>query len=73
MSDLSQANVTITGLHHLVLKRSSVSVIWADDPDMRINLPVPFGCALDDIQAEAEKAVRKSSAITAVIKINLPK
>jgi len=70
----SQASVTIPGLFHdLVLKRSSVSVMWADNPDMRMNLPVPFGCALDDIQAEAEKAMRELSETTAVIRVNLPK
>jgi hypothetical protein len=56
MADHSHTCVTITGLFHdLVLKRSSVSVVWSDDPDKRMNLPIPYGCALDDIQAEAER------------------
>ena len=34
MSILNQPNVTITGLFHdLVQKRSSVSVIWGDNPE----------------------------------------
>jgi hypothetical protein len=46
MLDHSQASVIITGLFHdLVLKRSSVSVMWVDNPDVRTNLPVPFGRA----------------------------
>jgi hypothetical protein len=47
--------------------------MWADNPDMRTNLPVPFGRALDDIQAEAEKTMRELSETTAVIRVNLPK
>lgn len=39
---------------------------------MRMNLPVPYGCTLDDIQAEAEKAMRELSDITAVIAVKLP-
>jgi hypothetical protein len=43
MPDYSQSSVTITGLFHdLLLKRSSVSVVWGDDPEKRLNLPVPL-------------------------------
>ena len=74
MADHSQASVTITGLFHdLLLKRSSVSVVWGDDPDKRMNLPIPYGCSLDDLQAEAEKAMRELSDVTATIAVKLPK
>jgi hypothetical protein len=72
--DHCHAGVTITGLFHdLALKRSSVSVVWGDDPDKRMNLPIPCGCALDDIQAEAEKAMRVLSDVIATISVKLPK
>ena len=55
-SSLSAASVVITGLFHdLTLKRSTVSVVWDNDPDKRMALPVPYGCSLDELQAEAEK------------------
>jgi len=76
MSDHSLASdsVAITGLFHdLVLKRSSVSVVWANDPEKRLGLPVPYGCSLDDLQAEAEKAMRELSNVTAKIAVRMPK
>jgi len=70
---LSSDSVTVTGLFHdLMLKRSSASVVWANDTEKRLGLPVPYGCALHDIQAEAEKAMRELSDI-AKIAVNLPK
>jgi hypothetical protein len=37
MSIIDQPHVTITGLsHNLAQKRSSVSVIWGDNPEMRM-------------------------------------
>ena len=38
-----------------------------------MGLPVPYGCALEDIQAEAEKAMRELSSISGSIAVNLPK
>jgi hypothetical protein len=74
MPDHSHAGVTITGLFHdLVLKRSSVAVVWGDDPDKPMDLPIPYGCALDDIPAKAEKAMRVLSDVAATIKVKLPK
>ena len=74
MSVLDQPSVTITGLFHdLTKKVSSVSVIWGDNPEMRMGLPVPYGCALQDLQAEAEKSMREFSTIAAKIAVNLPK
>ena len=62
---LSGASVTFTGVFHdLVLKRSHVSVVWGNDPEKRLGLPVPYGCSLDDLQVKAEKAVRELSGIT---------
>jgi hypothetical protein len=74
MADQSQASVIITGLFHdLMLKRSLVSVVWSDDSEKRLSLPVPYGCSLDDVQAEAEKAVRGLSEVTATISIKMSK
>jgi len=71
---LSGASVTFTGVFHdLVLKRSHVSVVWGNDPEKRLGLPVPYGCSLDDLQVKAQKAVRELSGITATIAVEMPK
>jgi hypothetical protein len=73
-SSLSAGSVVITGLFHdLTLKRSTVSVVWDNDPEKRMGLPVPYGCSLDDLQAEAEKAMRELSDVAAKIAVELPK
>jgi hypothetical protein len=67
-------SVTVTSLFHdLVNKRSSVSVVWDSEPEKRLNLPVPYRCSLDAVQAEAEKAVRALAAEIAVIPVSLAK
>jgi hypothetical protein len=49
----------ITGLHHDVLKnRSFVTVIWKNDPEKGLGLPVPPDCTLEQLKSETEKAVR---------------
>ena len=52
-------SITITHLtHDLVQKKSFVSFVWTDDPSKRLGLEVPYGTALDGIEAAAdEKAV----------------
>jgi hypothetical protein len=64
------ASVTVAALtHDLVRKRSIATLVWDDDPEKRVALPVPFGCSLDRVQAEAEKALRGLSAETATISV----
>ena len=73
-SSLSAGSVVITGLFQdLTLKRSTASVVWDNDPDKRLGLPVPYGCSLEDLQAEAEKAMRELSEVAAKIAVELPK
>jgi hypothetical protein len=36
----------------------SQSVKWEDDPEKRLGLVVPFDCTVDNLRAEAEKALR---------------
>lgn len=51
--------LTIEGLNRdLLKKRSIVMLKWEDDPEKRLGLVVPFDCTVDDLRAEAEKAVR---------------
>lgn len=53
------ATLTIEGLNRdLLKKRSIVMLKWEDDPEKRLGLVVPFDCTVDDLRAEAEKAVR---------------
>ncbi len=67
------SSVTVAVLtHDLLRKRSIVTLVWDGDPEKRVALPVPFGCALDRVQAEAEKAMRDLSAETATIAVNSP-
>jgi hypothetical protein len=48
----------VTGLYHDLVKNcSSVTLQWKDDPERRLVLLVPFGCALAELDAEAAKAI----------------
>ena len=52
--------LVITGLHHdTARKRSFVYVRWESDPEKNLGLVVPFGCSLEDLQAEAARAVKE--------------
>jgi hypothetical protein len=49
----------IINLHHdFANRRSLVTVQWPEEPEKRLGLVVPFQCRLEDLKAEAEKAVR---------------
>jgi hypothetical protein len=51
--------LTIDGLNRdLLKKRSIVTLKWADDPEKRLGLIVPFDCTPETLRAETEKAVR---------------
>ena len=66
--------VTIAALtHDLVGKKSFVVLVWNDDPAKQVSLPVPFGCSLETIQAEAEQAMRDLSAETSTVAVHLAK
>ena len=68
---MANRSVTIAALtHDLVRKRSVVTMVWDDDPEKRVGLPVPFGCSLDEVRTEAEKALRALSAETATLSVN---
>jgi hypothetical protein len=65
--------VSIAALtHDLVRKRSIVTLVWQDDPEKRVALPVPFGCSLDDVHAAAEKALRALSSETGIVTLKAP-
>ncbi|GLQ09828.1 hypothetical protein GCM10007913_17600 [Devosia yakushimensis] len=64
------AAATIVGINHdFRTKKSHVLLVWDDEPDKRLSLPVPFGCSLEDLPGEADKAVRALSAETAALVI----
>jgi hypothetical protein len=65
------ASVTISALtHDLTRKRSLVVLVWDDDPEKRVSLPVSFGCSLEGLRDEAEKALRALSAEAATLAVN---
>jgi hypothetical protein len=67
-------SVTVAALtHDFIRKRSIVTLVWDDDPEKHVALPVPFGCDLKDARAEAEKAMRELSSETASIAVNSAK
>lgn len=46
---MAQHSVSIVGLSHdLRLKKSFVRLVWDDEADKSLSLPVPFGCSLED-------------------------
>ncbi len=64
------ATATIVGLNHdLRGKTSYVQLVWDDEADKRLSLPVPFGCSFADLPAETDKAVKALSAETAALVI----
>jgi hypothetical protein len=66
-------SMTVSALtHDLVRKRSIVTVVWDDDPEKHVALPVPFGCELNSVRAEAEKAVRELSSEIVTIAVSAP-
>lgn len=53
------ATLIITGLHRDVFRnRSFVTVMWKDDAEKRLGLPVPSDCTPEQLKSETEKAVR---------------
>ncbi|KFC69978.1 hypothetical protein FF80_01179 [Devosia sp. LC5] len=64
------ATATIVGINHdFRTKKSHVLLVWDDEADKRLSLPVPFGCSFEDLPAETDKAVRALSAETAALVI----
>ncbi len=47
--------------HGLVAKKSFVRLVWENDPNQALGLEVPFGCRLEELPSEAERAVRALS------------
>jgi hypothetical protein len=45
-------------LRDVVKERSVVTLTWEDDSEKRLGVVVPFDCTLENLKAEAEKAVR---------------
>lgn len=43
--------------HDLQAKKSFVTFLWSDDPTKRLGLEVPYGTAIEDIEAAAKKAI----------------
>src|SRR5947209_19835052 len=66
----SPSGITVIALtHDLVRKRSIVMMTWDTDAEKKLGLPVPYGCSLDDVRAEAEAALRALSAETAKLTV----
>lgn len=67
------STLIITHLSHdLAQKKSYVSFVWADDPNKRLGLEVPYGTALDLVEAEARKAVLALRDELAASQLQLP-
>ncbi len=70
MPDATTGGVTVVALaHDLVRKRSIVSLVWDDDPEKSVALPVPYGCLLEDVREAAETALRALAAQTATLNV----
>ena len=58
-TESSMATLRIEGLSREFLKkRAYVTIVWTDDPEKRLGLPVPFDCPIDALKTETEKALR---------------
>ena len=58
-------------VHDVVAAKSHVGLVWESDPSKSLGLEVTFGCSLEQLQAEAEKAVRLLATELASISVNL--
>ncbi len=62
----------ITSLSHdVVTGKSHVGLVWESDPSKSLGLEVVFGCSLEQLPAEAERAVRALSTELASIPVSL--
>ena len=69
---VENGGLKITSLFHdLVAGKSHVGLKWESDPSKSLGLEVTFGCSLEQLPAEAEKAVRALSTELASISVNL--
>jgi hypothetical protein len=67
------SKLVVTHLSHdLQAKKSFVSFVWSDDPSKRLGLEVPYGTRLDDVEAEAAKAVSTLSEELTAAELVLP-
>jgi hypothetical protein len=66
MSALTLVGVT----HEFQKKRSLALLVWNDDPEKKISVPIPFGCPVDRTRQEAEKAVRDLAKEMATIAVD---
>ena len=56
--------------HLVALRPNKISAL---DPHHPLHGPAgPFGCSLEDLQVEAEKAMRELSGVAAKIAVSLP-
>ena len=58
--------------HDLQAKKSFISFVWSDDPAKRLGLEVPYGLALEGVEAAARKAVAALSDELAGCEISRP-
>jgi hypothetical protein len=72
MSEANYPGVTVVGVNHLLKEKLSiVHLQWNDDSGRKLFLPVPFGVSLDDLRAEAEKALREAAAEHAAMSVSM--
>jgi hypothetical protein len=58
--------------HELKKKISYVTLTWDDEPEKKLSLPIPYGTKLDDVVAEAEKALHAFAAEMAGTRVKTP-
>ena len=58
-------------IHDVVAGKSHVGLVWESNPSQSLGLEVPFGCSLEQLPVEAERAVRALSTELASISVNL--
>lgn len=70
---MAQSRLHIVSLtHDIARQKSYVGFVWADDPEKRLGLEVPYGLALEGVEAAARKAVAALSDELAGCEISRP-
>jgi hypothetical protein len=66
-------DITITQVVHDLHKHSSyVTMVWDDQPEKRLGLPIPYATKLEDLVGEAQKALQAFVAEIAAATPKLP-
>jgi len=68
-----KAKITVAQIiHDLRSRKSYVTVIWKDQEEKKLGLPIPFGTKIEDIEAATHKAIEAFQKELGQVSIKVP-